>query len=80
MVEKTQRKGRAAQLGVRVIFGLVAAMPAVLRRSRASRSINTAFVERPHGTDRHRNARKERRTHGFSKDWRFHGAVTYFME
>lgn len=42
-----------------------------------SRAINTAFVERENGTDRHRNARKARKTYRFSKDWRYHEAVTY---
>jgi hypothetical protein len=45
--------------------------------SRASRAINTSFVERQNGTDRHRNARKARKTYRFSKDWRHHEAVTY---
>jgi hypothetical protein len=34
-------------------------------------------VERQNGTDRHRNARKARKTYRFSKDWRYHEAVTY---
>ena len=46
--------------------------------SPVSRAINTAFVERQNGTDRHRNARKGRRTYRFSKDWQFHEAATYF--
>ena len=29
-------------------------------------------------TDRHRNARKSRKTYRFSKDWRMHEAMTYF--
>jgi len=41
-------------------------------------ALNTAFVERYHGTDRHRNGRKVRRTAWFSKDWQVHNAVTYF--
>jgi len=45
--------------------------------SRVSRAINTAFVERQNGTDRHRNARKARKTYRFSKDGRYHEAVTY---
>ena len=45
--------------------------------SKVSRAINTAFVERENGTDRHRNARKARKTYRFSKDWRYHEAVTY---
>ena len=43
-----------------------------------SRTVNTSFVERQHGTDRHRNARKSRKTYRFSKDWRVHEAMTYF--
>jgi hypothetical protein len=42
-----------------------------------STAINTSFVERQNATDRHRNARKARKTYRFSKDWRFHEAVTY---
>ncbi len=38
---------------------------------------NGEFVERQNGTDRHRNARKARKTYRFSKDWRDHEAVTY---
>jgi hypothetical protein len=44
--------------------------------SPASRAINTAFVERQTGTDRHRNAREARKTDRFSKGWRNHEAVT----
>ena len=40
-------------------------------------AVSTAFVERPNGTDRRRNARKARKTYRFSKEWRFHEAVTY---
>ena len=42
----------------RVVFGTLAAVAAVLGMSGVSTAINTAFVERQHGTDRHRNARK----------------------
>ena len=50
---------------------------AALGMSSASRSVNTSFVERQNGTDRHRNARKARKTYRFSKDWRHHESVTY---
>ena len=40
--------------------------------------INTSFVERQNGTDRHRNARKVRKTYRFSKDPDVHDATTYF--
>ncbi len=55
----------------------MAAVIAALGMSRVSRAISTAFVERQNGTDRHRNARKARKMYRFSKDWRYHEAVTY---
>jgi hypothetical protein len=54
-----------------------AAMAAALEESNVSRAINTSFVERQNGTDRHRNARKARKTYRFSEDCRFHESVTY---
>jgi hypothetical protein len=48
-----------------------------LGMSKVSRTINTAFIERENGTDRHRNARKARKTNRFSKDRRYHEAVTF---
>ena len=76
-VEKRRERGRVVEIGTRVVFGTVAAVLLALGLSKVSRAINTAFVERAHGTDRHRNARKARKTYRFSKDWRFHEAVTY---
>jgi IS1 family transposase len=77
VVEKTREKGRVVEVATRVVFGTMAAVVAALGMSRVSRAINTSFVERQNGTDRHRNARKARKTYRFSKDWRFHEAVTY---
>jgi IS1 family transposase len=77
-VEKTRAKGRVVKIAYRVVFGTVAAVLAALASSRVSRAINTAFVERQNGTDRHRNARKVRKTYGFSKVWKYHEAMTYF--
>ena len=62
----------------RVVFGTMAAVQAALAKSKASRRINTSFLERQHATDRHHNARKVRKTYTFSKDWRVHEAMTYF--
>ena len=73
VVEKTRATGRVVEVATRVVFGTMIAVAAALGRSRASRAIHTAFVERPNGTDRHRNARESYR---FSTDWRFHDAVT----
>jgi IS1 family transposase len=77
VVEKTREKGRVISIATRVVFGTMAAVIAASGMSRASRSISTSFVERQNGTDRHRNARKARKTYRFSKDWRYHEAVTY---
>ena len=75
VVEKTRKKGRVVRVACRVVFGSERSIREALARSSASRSINTAFIERQNGTDRHRNARK---TYRFSKDWRHHEAATYF--
>ena len=74
---KKREKGRVVELGKRVVFGTIAAVLLALAMSKVSRAINTAFVERQNATDRHRNARKARKTYRFSKDWRYHAAVTY---
>jgi IS1 family transposase len=77
-VEKRREKGRVVEIVTRVVFGTMAAVQAVLTQSKASRRINTSFLERQNATDRHHNARKVRKTYTFSKDWRVHEAMTYF--
>ena len=77
-VEKRREKGRVVEILTRVVFGTMTAVTAALARSKASRGINTSFVERQNATDRHRNARKVRKTYTFSKDWRVHEAMTFF--
>ena len=77
VVTKRREKGRVVEVGTRVVFGTVAAVALALGLSKVSRAINTAFIERENGTDRHRNARKARKTYRFSKDWRHHEAATY---
>jgi IS1 family transposase len=77
-VHKERENGRVVAIVTAVVLGTWPAVAGALKRSGASRTINTSFVERHHGTDRHRNARKARRTYRFSKDWRMHEAMTYF--
>ncbi len=77
-VHKTRKKNRVVGVTTRVIFGTAATVAAALAASTASRTINTAFVERHNGTDRNRNARKVRKTYCFSKDWWVHRAATFF--
>jgi IS1 family transposase len=77
-VHKTRRRGRVVKIDLRVVFGEASAVQAARKRSAVSHTINTAFVERYHGTDRNRNARKVRKSYGFSKDWDIHNAATCF--
>ncbi len=77
-VHKTRHKGRVVHVEVHVVFGQEKAISAALAASPVSTMMNTAFVERHHGTDRNRNGRKIRQSLGFSKDWKIHNAVTYF--
>lgn len=77
-VEKRRRLGRVVMVLVHLIFGTAAALAKALRLSRVSRRVNVSFLERYHATDRHKNARKARKSYTFSKDWRVHESMTYF--
>ena len=79
-VHKTRKKGRVVDVVTRVVFGTAAAVQAALARSGVSRTVNTSFVERHHGTDRNRNARKVRKTYCFSKEWWAHRAASFFSK
>jgi hypothetical protein len=65
-VHKTRARGRVVQVEQRVVFGAPTA------------GASTSYLERQNATDRHRNARKARKTYRFSKDWDVHVALTYF--
>jgi hypothetical protein len=73
-VHKTRHKGRVVSVVTRVVLGLLAAVLALLGGAK----VNASYVERNNGTDRHRNARKARRTYRFSKDPGMHEALTDF--
>jgi IS1 family transposase len=77
-VEKRRRRGRVVEILIHLIFGTMAALAQALGLSRVSRRVNVSFLERYHATDRHKNARKVRKTYTFSKDWRVHESMTYF--
>ena len=62
-----------------VVFGTLCLLEALLKRSTASTTINTSFVERNNGTNRHQNARKRRKTYAFSKHLALHRAASYFI-
>jgi hypothetical protein len=77
-VHKEREKGRVVAVLTAVVLGTWAAVTRALGRSTVSASINTSLLERQHGTDRGRNARKTRKTYRFRKDWQVHEAMTYF--
>ena len=77
-VHKVRRLGRVVEIVIRLVFGTAALLAAALKASAVSRSVNVSFLERQHLTDRHRNARKRRKTYCFSKSWEAHEAATYF--
>jgi hypothetical protein len=77
-VHKTRHRGRVVRVEPQRVFGSPRQLRKALLASSVSRTVNLAFVERHNATDRHRNARKGRRTYRFSKDWDVHNAMTYF--
>ena len=77
-LHKTRKKGRVVKIEPRLQFGTQARLDAALKASSVSRRVNTSFIERYNGTDRHRNSRKVRKSYRFSKDWKIHEAATYF--
>src|SRR5262245_42010547 len=66
-VHKTRQKGGVVKVEARAVLG--GAPPG---------AVSTSYLERQNATDRHRNARKGRRTYRFSKDWGAHEALTYY--
>jgi IS1 family transposase len=67
-VQKQKEKGRVVGVRTEVVFG---ELP-------AGEGVSTSYVERHNATNRHRNARKGRKTYRFSKDWEVHEAMTTF--
>jgi IS1 family transposase len=77
-VHKVRRLGRVVEIAIRLVFGTAALLARALSASAVSHAVNVSFLERQHLTDRHRNARKRRKTYCFSKKWEAHEAATYF--
>lgn len=78
-VRKRREKGRVVEVVRTVVFGTIALLQARLDRSAVSTTINTSFVERHNGTDRHQNSRKHRKTYSFSKEITLHHAASSFI-
>jgi hypothetical protein len=67
-VHKIRENGRVVRVESREVFGAADGQPPA----------STSYLERQNATDRHRNARKGRKTYRFSKDWDIHAALTAF--
>jgi IS1 family transposase len=66
-VHKVREGGRVVRVEPRAVFGP------------RPEAVSTADLERQHATDRHRNARKGRKTYRFSKEWTMHESVSTFV-
>src|SRR5438128_4696873 len=78
IVQKVIEKGRVVEVKRELSIGTQANLDAALSASTVNTQVNTSFVERHNATDRHRNARKSRRTYRFSKEREAHDAAGYF--
>lgn len=78
VVHEHREDGKVVRVESEVVFGTEQSVNAALAQSTVSSKVNTSFLERHNGTDRHRNARKARCTYCFSKDLQMHEAMTYF--
>jgi hypothetical protein len=78
-VKKTRKNGKVVKVERTLVFGTWLLLFLYLLCSSVSTAINTSFVERNNGTDRGKNARKQRKTLCFSKDWEIHNDLSYFV-
>lgn len=76
-VQKVRKKGRVVAIKKRVRLGTKKQVDEALAAGSTAATINTSYVERLHGTQRHFNARKARKVYTFSKELLFHVAVTW---
>jgi hypothetical protein len=78
-VHKEREKGRVVRVEPRVLLGTPGQVEEALSQGTTAQTINTSYVERWNGTNRHFNARKARKVYTFSKDLWFHVAVTWLV-
>ncbi len=71
--------GRVEVVEPRLVFGTSEQLQQRLETSPASSHVNTAFIERANGCDRHRNPRKARKVLSFSKQGAEHRAVSWLV-
>jgi hypothetical protein len=78
-VHKEREGGRVKEVTQRVLYGSMEQAEEALAHSPRSKTINTSFAERYHGTHRHFNARKKRKAYTFSKELSHHEACTWLV-
>lgn len=76
-VHKEREGGHVVGVEQRVLLGTEQQVTEALAQGSTAQTINTNYVERYHGTQRHVNARKARKVYTFSKELLFHVAVTW---
>jgi hypothetical protein len=75
-VHKEREGGHVVEVEQRVVLGTEQQVTEGLAQGSTTKTVNTSYVERYHGTRRHFNARKARKVYTFSKELVFHVAVT----
>jgi IS1 family transposase len=78
-VHKEKENGRVVQVTQQLVLGSEEQLEQTLAESEHSQTVNTSFVERYHGTQRHFNARKKRKAYTFSKELSLHTACTWLV-
>jgi len=78
MVHKTREKGAVVDVSIRRVFGTQEQVDEAVERSTVSSHVNTTFVERFNGTARQHNSRKARKVYSFSKEFKYHVAMSWF--
>jgi hypothetical protein len=76
-VHKERENGHVVGVEQRVVLGTEGQVAEALAQGSTAETVNTSYVERYHGTQRHFNARKARKVYTFSKELAFHVAVTW---
>ena len=67
-VHKEREQGHVVRVEHRVVLGTEEQVADGLAQGSTSATVNTSYVERYHGTQRHFNARKARKRYTFSND------------
>jgi hypothetical protein len=78
-VQKERERGHVVRVEHHLRLGTAEQVAETLQPGPTAGTINTSYVERWIGTNRHFNARKARKVYTFSKDLVFHVAVTWLV-